>query len=192
MAINFTSKPDLNTFTASPCVTRLLLIPVQSLNGVDMRRKYVEVVNTGWSLTMNKSAFNVQQLTCLTKSLVVLCLLIACLPVHSTAAAQSDDQFDGAVWRFVMKPKFKGESESKGGFRVLNNELFQKETPKDEEFTKKIGTNHPNGDRTVMKLKEFRYFAISDDPSPKTAKQISGRVFAEARTLWRVVWPVYR
>lgn len=125
---------------------------------------------------MNVSAFNTKRLAALTKIFVVLCLLLACLPSRSTAALQDDDQFDGAVWRFVMKPKFKGESESKGGFRVLNNELFQKETPKDEEFSKKIGTNHPNGDRTVMKLKEFRYFAISDDPSPKTAKQISGRV----------------
>jgi len=100
-----------------------------------------------------KSRFSV--LVCgrvLAASLVAVCLLSVQKPVSA------EDNFDGAIWKFEMTNKKDATKKVIGRFRVSDNVLYQKDTPSDPKYSKKVGTNHPNGKRTRFEVTELRAF----------------------------------
>jgi len=84
-----------------------------------------------------------------------LCVFFAACCI-SIATAQ--DNFDGAVWRFRMSKKQTPAKVLVGQFRVSDHVLFQKDTPSDPEFSKKVGRNSPNGKKTRIDVDDFRVF----------------------------------
>lgn len=89
---------------------------------------------------------------------VTACLLFAFLSpaAHSTAVAQ--DNFEGAVWKFEMSNKKDPGEKLVGRFRVSNHVLYQKDTPADPKYSKRVGTNHPGGKKTRFEVRDFRAF----------------------------------
>jgi hypothetical protein len=57
-----------------------------------------------------------------------------------------------------MTPKAPGPQPLRGAFRVANDVLYQKETPEDADFTKKIGKNQPRGSKTRIEFTDLRAF----------------------------------
>ncbi|MBB3208879.1 hypothetical protein FHS27_004713 [Rhodopirellula rubra] len=72
--------------------------------------------------------------------------------------ATSQDNFDGAVWAFKMSKKQEPKKIIGGRFRVSNHVLFQKFDPSDAQFSKRVGKNHPNGQKTRFDVDDFRVF----------------------------------
>ena len=86
--------------------------------------------------------------------IAVIVSVIACF----TTTATSEDNFDGAVWQFEMTSKQGPTRVMVGRFRVADHVLFQKDTPSDPKFSKRVGKNTPNGKKTSFKVEDFRVF----------------------------------
>ncbi|MEX1228977.1 MAG: hypothetical protein WEB58_01980 [Planctomycetaceae bacterium] len=66
-------------------------------------------------------------------------LLMAALVGISFVEAHSEDKFEGALWKFELKP-VKGRGETRvGRFRVNGKSLYQKESADDSDLEKKVG-----------------------------------------------------
>jgi len=96
------------------------------------------------------AAFNFQS--------VIACACFALIAPAAHPAAAAQDNFDGAVWKFEMSNKKDPAKKLVGRFRVSNHVLFQKDTPSDPKCSKRVGTNHPNGKRTRIEVRDFRTF----------------------------------
>mgnify|MGYP001002968559 CR=1 FL=1 len=85
---------------------------------------------------------------------------------------QGDDggKFDGAVWQFTMKPKTGNAKAMRGRFRVNQDVIYQKATPADPTFSKKIGMNHPRYPKTKIEVTDLRAL----DEAGKLHRQIKG------------------
>lgn len=101
----------------------------------------------------------------------------------SKAAAPTGDQFEGAVWSFTMSPKFPRAEKRQGAFRVADDKIFQKLKPSDKEFSKEVGVNHPNGDKTQIELHDFRTFEITSDGGLGSQKRLSGKALLKMNKL---------
>lgn len=88
------------------------------------------------------------------------------LPFGRSAFAQRGDSFEGAVWRFSMTPKVRRKEPMRGVFRVNNYEVFQKEKPDDEAFSKQVGKVEPNGDKTRIVFHDATAFERSRSSGP--------------------------
>ncbi|WP_417746343.1 hypothetical protein [Rosistilla oblonga] len=82
--------------------------------------------------------------------------LVVILTGHATAS--SEDNFDGAVWKFQMTNKLNPSSVFVGRFRVSNHILYQKASPSDPKYSKRVGENHPNHKKTRFEVNDFRVF----------------------------------
>jgi len=74
------------------------------------------------------------------------------------SSAAEEDNFEGAVWKFEMSNKNDSSRVLVGNFRVSSHILFQKATPSDPTYSKKVGTNKPNGTKTRFEVADFRAF----------------------------------
>ena len=92
----------------------------------------------------------------------------------SEAVAQTGHQFEGAVWRFTMAPKFPRAVKRQGAFRVADNKIFQKTKSDDKDFSKEIGVNKPDGNKTRIELKDFRTFEIASGGGLGAQNRIDG------------------
>lgn len=93
---------------------------------------------------------------------LISCALLAFFAAPSQSAVAGDDNFDGAVWRFEMTNRKDTGKKLIGRFRVSNHVLFQKDTPSDPKFSKRVGTNHPSGKKTRFEVRDFRVFTAED------------------------------
>ena len=103
-------------------------------------------------------------------------MLTGLLTECEATGTQKGDQFEGAVWRFRITPKSPRSEERHGAFRVSNDQIFQKETPADKDFRKQVGTNHPKGEKTRMKVTDFRTFVKSENGGAGSQNRMSGTV----------------
>ncbi len=94
-------------------------------------------------------------------------------PFGRSALAQRGDSFEGAVWRFSMTPKVRQKEKMGGVFRVNNYEVFQKEKPDDEAFSKQVGKIEPNGKKTRIEFHDAKAFEGRPGSGP-SAKPGSG------------------
>ena len=71
--------------------------------------------------------------------LFLLATIVLGTAVEPRAWGQAGDMFEGAVWKFTMKPKRPRMEDRRGVFRVNGGNLYQKENHGDTDFKKKIG-----------------------------------------------------
>ncbi|WP_417851758.1 hypothetical protein [Thalassoglobus sp.] len=95
------------------------------------------------------------------KLLVLLLFIYGTVVSNTGVAAQAGDNFEGAVWSFMMVPKLKGAKNLRGQFRVSDHIVYQKGQKKTGEFTKRVGVNHPQGKRTKVVFTDLR--ALNSD-----------------------------
>lgn len=107
---------------------------------------------------------------------VVVAALMLNLLSGSVAFAQAGDEFEGAVWRFSMTPKVRGDKALRGEFRVSDLDIFQKESRDDESFRKTVGKKFPNGEHTKIVFKELYAMRKDDEPNRGKRVQLSGTV----------------
>lgn len=91
---------------------------------------------------------------------------------QSVEAFQGGDNFDGAIWYFKITPRTKGAQTLSGQFRVSDHILYQKELRSSEDFTKRVGVNHPNGNRTRVEITDLR----AKMPNGEFRSRINGEV----------------
>jgi hypothetical protein len=89
---------------------------------------------------------------------LMACACFALIAPEAQSAAAGEDNFDGAVWKFEMSNKKEPAKKMVGRFRVSNHVLFQKDTPSDPKYSKRVGKNYPNGKRTRVEVRDFRAF----------------------------------
>lgn len=97
------------------------------------------------------------------RSAIVLAF-IARFVLTASPRAWAQDNFDGAVWRFEMSSKTGPARKVQGRYRVSDHVLFQNDTPADTKFSKRVGTNHPNGGKTRFEVEDFRVFPAGQRP----------------------------
>ena len=73
------------------------------------------------------------------------------------AATHAQDLSQSAIWKFSIRSTTNGETFT-GGFRLSNNTLFQKASAGDRNFSRVIGVNRPQGNRTQFRVKGMRLF----------------------------------
>jgi hypothetical protein len=76
----------------------------------------------------------------------------------ATVSADEQDQFEGALWRFTMKPKTRGLEPLNGHYRVSDHIFYQTSKPKSRDFDKVVGKNHPAGRKTQSEFHDLRAF----------------------------------
>ncbi len=85
------------------------------------------------------------------------------LGVDVSAAAQADDQFDGAVWTFTMTPKNPGQEHLGAAFRVKDHVLYQMSKPsRGFNFDKMIGKNVPLANKNI-RIEMSDFYAVSNE-----------------------------
>ncbi|TWU50661.1 hypothetical protein Poly51_39540 [Rubripirellula tenax] len=67
-----------------------------------------------------------------------------------------DDQFEGAVWKFKITPK--NIEPLLGRYRINDHVLYQREVLSGSDYSKKVGTNHPKGQKTMTVFTDMRGF----------------------------------
>jgi uncharacterized glyoxalase superfamily protein PhnB len=88
--------------------------------------------------------------------LLTHCITLCLISLASISIAE--DRFEGAVWEFELKKTSPPTNVLTGRYRVSNHILFQKDNPGDKEYTKQVGRNNPNGNRTTFVVDDFRAF----------------------------------
>lgn len=107
-----------------------------------------------------------------TKILLLFCFLLGVATSESSEAQQAGDNFEGAIWYFKMTPKLKGFNVLRGQFRVSDHVVYQKEGRDSDEFSKRVGVNHPNGKRTKVEFTDLR----AKTPKNDWRNEIKGEV----------------
>lgn len=102
----------------------------------------------------------------ITAFMIVALAILGTPPRRATA----QDTIDGAVWRFEMTNKTNPGRKFNGRYRVSDHVLYQKDSPEDAEYAKRVGTNHPNGKRTQFEVEDFRVLI----PGQKAQLRIKG------------------
>ncbi len=77
-------------------------------------------------------------------------------PGEVRAQGADGGKFDGAVWRFTLKPKAPKLSELNGAYRVANDVLYQQEKRGDPDYTQVVGRNYPRRNKTRTVFSELR------------------------------------
>ncbi len=68
----------------------------------------------------------------------------------------ADDQFEGAVWKFKITPK--NIEPLVGRYRINDHSLYQREVLRGSDYSKKVGTNFPKGQKTMTVFTDMRGF----------------------------------
>ncbi|MGV3484672.1 MAG: hypothetical protein ACO1RT_09670 [Planctomycetaceae bacterium] len=86
----------------------------------------------------------------------VVCLALV---AASPACGRDAGEFEGAVWTIELTPKRVRDGQKlRATYRISNHVLFQKVRPTHTEYTKEVGKNHPNGNRTRTHFRELAVF----------------------------------
>jgi len=105
---------------------------------------------------------------------VVVAALMLNLLSASEACGQAGDEFEGAVWRFSMTPKVRGDGVLRGEFRVSDGKIFQNESREDERFERPAGQNFPGGKTTRTVFKKLFATRKEDEQSQRKRVELSG------------------